>query len=505
MHMSFSTELAGFTSSFRQAPPALANHLLMKEFESTGHFWLPGADAKVVWGKLRYEPGGATSLMLDGNLSPDDPYSIHIDVPEIHGRLFNGAPCVLRGVWGGVETFLGEEERFRTRLYARQFLFGLDPQAPDRFRGIAITFSHLNEWFERPIQLEYQKEEPHDCRVHFCPAKQEASSAFRDQPFKLNVFCVRTMPLGPDSGKLEFTYQYRVDIVPEEPQTLEWHLALASLVRDLFIFLIGTGVYTLELQAFAGDEFFKRGVHIFPHVAIPVLIRLDPHYFYSTNAKIGAQFEALLRAWLENTDKLSVIRNTISDLLTIDGTSPQAVFTRVVQTLEHFHGLVFPGEHRYVPQSTWRGFVKWLGRNFPNCWEGANKEQTASLWAASAPLISRIGGINSLSFRSRIRSLFEAIPANELMLMIDYSWDSSSFLDEFLPRLEATRNYLTHFSPELQSRAFIGAELEAATLRCWSILVFTVARFLGLPNELAGDLGIAARKTLFLVRTDAQL
>src|SRR6185369_16264169 len=127
------------------------------------------------------------------------------------------------------------------------------------------------------------------------------------------------------------------------------------------------------------------------------------------------------------------------------------------------------------------------------------------LLRAKDPLIGRIRGINSLSFRSRIRSLFEAVPPRQLMPMIDNPGDIPGFLDHFMPRLEATRHYLTHFSPDQRERAFGSGELEKPTLQCWSVLIFSLARFLGLSDELAGDLGLAARKSLFLVGTDAQL
>lgn len=504
-HMSFSTELAGFASSARKPPPALANHLLMKEFESSGQFWLPGSDSPGIWGKLRYVPGGTTGLTLDGSLAPNGRYTINLDLPEIHGRLYNGAPCVLRNAWGGVESFVGKEELFRTRLHSRLFLFGLDPQAPDRFCGAAVTFSHLNDWFERPLELDYQERRFDDCLVSFRPDKQEARGEFQGCPFKLDVFCARTIPSVPDSERVEFTYRYKVTILPETPQTLDWHLALTSLLRELFMFLVGTGVYTLEIEAFAGEEPGRHIVHVFPRVTVPMLVRLDPNYFYSDHAKVREQFQPLLNAWLSNSEILTIVRHTLSDLLTVDGTSPEAVFTRVVQTMEHFHGLVSSDEHRYVSRSTWRAFTNWLSEHFPSCWSGAQPDQAAELLNARDPLIGRIRGVNSLSFRSRIRSLFEAVPPRELMPMIDNPRDAPTFLDDFMPRLEATRHYLTHFSAHQRELAFGSGELESPTLQCWSVLVFSLARFLGLTDELAGDLGLAARKTLFLVGTDAQL
>ena len=507
IHLGFSTELAGFANSARKPPPALANHTLMKEFQSSGQFWLPGSDTRALWGRLHYIPGGTTSLTLDGNLVPNRHYPINLDIPELYGRLYNGAPCVLKSLWGGIESFIAKEELFRTRLHSRLFIFGLDPQASaaDRFCASAITLSHLNDWFDRPLELDYQERKFDDCLVRFRPDKEECRSEFRGCPFKLDVFCARTIPSLPDSERLEFTYRYKLTLLPDNPQPLDWHLALASILREFFMFVVGTGIYTLEVEAFAGTKPGDDAVHVFPRVTVPMLVRLDPYYFYCRHADIRDQFPDLLTAWLRHSDTLTVVRHTISDLLTVDGTSPEAVFTRVVQTMEHFHGLVFSDESRYVSRSTWRGFTDWLDEHFGEVWPEATPEQREALNKAKLPLVGRIRGINSLSFRSRIRALFEAVPPSELMPIIDNPRDNNSFLDEFIPRVEATRHYLTHFSAHQRSLAFPRDQLKTATLQCWSVLVFSLARFLGLGDDKAGDLALAARETLFLVGTDAKL
>lgn len=106
IHLGYYTPLVGFARSARRSPPALADFPLMKEFESTGQFWLPRNASQPLWGKLHYLPGNVTSVTLDGKITGTD-HSRTLDIPELHGRLFNGTPCVIKAAWGNTESFIG--------------------------------------------------------------------------------------------------------------------------------------------------------------------------------------------------------------------------------------------------------------------------------------------------------------------------------------------------------------------------------------------------------------
>jgi hypothetical protein len=236
-----------------------------------------------------------------------------------------------------------------------------------------------------------------------------------------------------------------------------------------------------------------------------MLVRLDSTYFYSRHSQLKQLFPTLFANWVREQERLSIVRHALSDLLTVDGNSQEAVFTRVVQTMEHFHGVVSPDDGRYVPRSVWRRFTQWLEMQFPDLWSEAEPSERSELLRHKAPLIGRIGAVNSLSFRTRIRALFDAVPGQQLMPLIDNPRNAAEYLDSLLPRIEATRNYLTHFSADQRDLTFTGDQLETPTLQCWSVLIFAVARFLGLSDKVAGDLALAARKTMFLVGAKTQL
>jgi hypothetical protein len=89
------------------------------------------------------------------------------------------------------------------------------------------------------------------------------------------------------------------------------------------------------------------------------------------------------------------------------------------------------------------------------------------------------------------------------MPLLDNPGNPDAYLDEFLRRVEATRNYLTHFSSKLKADAFDGKDLERAALQCWAVLLFNISFFLGVREEVAGEIAWAGRKSMFLVGPDA--
>ena len=238
---------------------------------------------------------------------------------------------------------------------------------------------------------------------------------------------------------------------------------------------------------------------------MPLVARLGTTQFSVRHETVRDDFEALLNGWFAKEEILRVIRGSLTDLLTVDGLTPEAVFTRIVQTMEHLHGVVFKEKGGYVAKQTWKRFCNWLDGAFPGETGVYAPEELHKLELSQKPLIGKIRGVNSLTFRSRLRSLFDRVPGRELMPVLDNPDKPDAYLDEFLRRVEATRNYLTHFNPKLEADAFFGRELERAALQCWAVLLFNIAFYLGVSKGVAGNIALTGRRSMFLVESDTSL
>jgi hypothetical protein len=231
---------------------------------------------------------------------------------------------------------------------------------------------------------------------------------------------------------------------------------------------------------------------------IPVATRLEAKYFSCYHRDIRNQCPAMLNTWFRREDELRVVTEGYAEALLLDGASRESLFKQAVQLLEHFHGVVCQDADRYVDKSAWRRFVEWLGEHIAECLPEAN-EDTRHV------IIRRIENLNSLSFRSRIEQLFRRLPLVKLMPLIGNPRDLDSFLGQFLPRLEATRHYLTHFDADQAKKAFPKEGLEEAVLQCWAVLTFWLANALGIDEQRAGSMAHKARGAMFLVDRGAPL
>ena len=143
--------------------------------------------------------------------------------------------------------------------------------------------------------------------------------------------------------------------------------------------------------------------------------------------------------------------------------------------------------------------MKWLKEHCAEALPEANSE-------IKGIIRSRIRGVNNLSFRSRIEELFRKVPLAQLMPLIDNPRDVDSFLERFLPRLEATRNYFTHFSTTQGETAWRKkGELEKAVLQCWAVMTFWLAKALDIDDQTAGAMADKANEAMFLVDRGAAL
>ena len=369
MRLGYYTPMMGFMSSARKPPPVFEDYILMREFKDTGRFWLPKKAGEKLWGRLHYLPGDVTSITLDGNISRNPIGLGNLHIPELHGVLSTGAHVVLKDLWGDVETFMGEEYHFRTNLHSPLFLFGLPTErATSHFEEVSVKFSHLADWFDRPLRVERQGTGFEKMLVAFEPDEFSVYTELEGRHLKVSTFCEHTTPIMADNKGVEFSYSYKLIISPEDSQPLDWYLHAIAVLRPLFMLLLGNGVYTLEIKAFCSIDEDPNPVHVFPRVTVPQLVRIGETKFSVRHEAVRNDLEVLLREWFAKEKILRVIRGALTDLLTVDGLTPEAVFTRIVQTMEHFHGVVSEEKGRYVAKRTWRKFCVWLDEVDPIGW-----------------------------------------------------------------------------------------------------------------------------------------
>jgi hypothetical protein len=412
-HHGWYTPLTGFASSARTPPPVLASERLMQSWEATGSFWRPETPDKVFWGTIAFNPGECTKLVLTGDLFGNNSRRLRDEVPVLHGRLFNGAPCSLFSCWCNVEFYVTDRKHFRTQAFSHLSIFGGHWSEVDvcRFDRLQVRFSHLDQWFDNPYDIRYKRDFTRSL-LTFKPDKLDADFVFQDVPVHLESGCGRSVPFEATPEGARWSYQYHLILKPESSQPINWLLELTSVLREFFVFLIGSGVYTLDLVGISGSMETKnlRECQVNHPVTVPAVVRTDSRYFSTRHRDYKESLPSIMRTWFERRDELEIAAKAYTELLCTDGMSPEAIFLRTIQTLEHFYGALWPEESRYIERSIFRKFSKWLRNNFLNSQEDFSPKEILILESHKSDLLERIGNINRLSLRDKLQRIFYETP-----------------------------------------------------------------------------------------------
>jgi hypothetical protein len=522
MHLGWASPLTGFISSVRTAPPILEGTELFTKWEAAGHFWLPDRPEEKLWGNLSFAPGHMINVVLEGNFWKSRHGREGIKCAALNGVLFNGAHCTIFDSICYVESYFSDKEYQRSTLQSPLMLLGAHFSILDevRLRSISVGFSHLDRWFQEPYSIHYKRGGLEKALVSFSPDTFEIEANFESEAFTISPFCQRKLPSAFSSrGKVEFTSQYVLVAKSENDQQISRFLSLVSSLRSYLMLLIGCGVYTLELvgvlanqQEPESGETLPDRVRIYLPVNVPLVVQTDVQSFVSGYEQVSADFATATKGWFEKRETLSTVTRAYSEVLQNDGASEESVFLLIVQTLEHLHGIIFPSKSKYVSRSAWKKFRDWLAENVPDPFPGLESEgdsenkSTVDQRQLRTVVLDRINSLNKLSFRSRLGMLFREIPQGILMPIFDNPYPRvDEVLEEFLRQVEETRNYLTHYDKKLAESALKGKDLEKATARCWAVLTYWIATYIGFGPENSRRMALNAKRAMFLVAYKTQL
>src|SRR5260221_866448 len=504
MHLSWVSPPTGFASSSASPPPVFSEERLMKELETTGTFWLPQSPATALWGKISFEPGNGVVLDLEGNLfSTHKPFG-SVDIPVIHGQISGGTPCSIFSGWGHVNVYTGDREYPTTQVTTRLAVAGglFANESDCTFDSAQLKLSHLDEWFEAPYDIRHKRGSMNKSLITFKPDELVASFRFQDIEASLGTFCARSVPILPSPKGVSWPYSYQLTVRPTHPQDVRWYVECASKLRDLFVFLIGSAVYTLDLIGWREiDRHPKSRIEVWHPVVVPRTVRTQVRYFSTRLDDYRDAMPGVIELWFQRLEELKVVTECYTELLCADGIAPNSLLLRTAQTLEHLHGLLWPDDLKYAKRSTFNRLIQFLSDSFPREIEQVPPEEMEKLSAIKKILLDRIGNLNELSFRSRIERLLREIPGTELMPILGNPRDLDGALTEFLTHLEGSRHYLSHFDDRQKAKAFPSDKIEEADLICWAALTFWIAKELGLSESQAGDIALGAKNALFLIQS----
>lgn len=509
MRLSSSPAYIGFASSAATPPPIIASAPLMAPWESTGYFWVPESPHQTFWGTINFKAGHGVSIKIEGRIDEDMSPGYSFNIPTIFARLHNGALLSSFDCICSMESYFTDKQTFRTEIISKFSIMGGHWNAPQdcHLESLQIRLSHLNDWFEKPYKIDPLNYDFEDFSVKFEPDRLQASFTFNEVEVGLDTFCSRSIPMEVRADGKNWNYDYNLVVKPGTYQDLSWMLKLASSIRNLFTFLIGSGVYTIDLLGqLPSDDNRGQAVRIYRVVTVPHAMRVETRYFSTTHDRVRTQIPSVINSWFKREHQFSLVFESYRELLCTDGASQSTFLLRTTQTLEHLYSILWPDDAKYTSKATFKRFIAWIRENFPADLPHVDYCEIEKLTETKELLLSRIGGLNDISLRSKLERLFEEIPDQLLLPIFQNPQKLTGFLPPFIARLEATRHFLTHFSEKQKILAFNeDREIENAMLICWAVLTYWISHSIGFDSTASHHITLQAREAMFLVHSGVEL
>ncbi|MFC3355659.1 HEPN domain-containing protein [Sphingobacterium zeae] len=136
-------------------------------------------------------------------------------------------------------------------------------------------------------------------------------------------------------------------------------------------------------------------------------------------------------------------------------------FLNLIRVLEIYHIYMFPG--KLMPDTDFKIKLGEIIAGVPDAHKKEVKEHLAFK--------------NELNLDQRLTKLFSEVENGKLGF--DYTYDET-----FKRKVKQSRNYYTHYNPNLKAKAAAGEELEALTLACRALINYLILKHLGVPKEV---------------------
>jgi len=329
-----------------------------------------------------------------------------------------------------------------------------------KFRGLSVRFHDLDEWFSKSA-----------FSTHSPKSGSEVVTYEQPSPVKTSIrdFHIDFVVSGPGFSMDHFTHvnisqEARINIWSETEKNIDDFLPI---IRHMQNFLtLGMSKPTFVTEVIGNTELAREENPTFYYpVKIYYLVdgwKPDPaqaHYFEMTFTlpAIEEKLEKILGIWISKAEVIKPVYDLYFSALYNPSIYQEFHFLSLVQAVETYHRQIYGG--KYQSDEVFReDLYKILVSAIP---DGIEKDFRSSLKQG------KLRYANEYSLRKRLNLLSEHLAKNLKIKFLQEKKERNMFVD----KVADTRNYFTHYPPELKDKAArSGHELHELTQKLRLIL-----------------------------------
>ena len=291
-----------------------------------------------------------------------------------------------------------------------------------------------------------------------------------------------TVPLGPNAVETKISQRARISLRATEHRPVGEFFDLALKIQNLLCFCIDeilppdfvVGYSDEVVQPFSGEKTHKIPIRIFYRSTLGTEpdSSISRRNMLLTYALLEPRFEDVLRRWLVAYDKYKPTFDLFFGMRVGAYKYIEAEFLSMIQAIESLHRR--RNHSQRLPKEQFDNIVAAMLRTVPTEYQDF--------------FDNKLRYSNEPTLKKRVAAMFE--PYWSL-------YQSTESKGELVRKIVDTRNYLTHYSSDLNTRACKGVELFHLSKRMEALLQLHVLEILGLERSTIEDIVADDRQLLW--------
>ncbi|WPJ96356.1 hypothetical protein SH580_01400 [Coraliomargarita algicola] len=453
----------------------------------SGFFWMIDKPGKRIPGILSISDGGDVELEIIGNFDENVSKAFtsqDFNLPRIHGHVEKRSEVTLDNCFytnknfsfGGIS-----KSRIHVNLLISGVWFEKDEEVA--FESISFSVDGLDQWVATAGFQVSPNFEDKSVSISY-KAPQEENFPINDD-MMLSLAFAWSIPGAPLFTEAKVTQSALLKIETKVKQPLRDLISAAYKITNLLSFCIDKTVSISEISAQS-----KEVVRKYPDgkeipIAMKVVYRslpfdeevpkIESHDMLLRFPQIRKRFSAFICAWFQAYELVEPSINLYFSSRTGAHRFLNGRFLAMAQCLETFHRRL--SNETMMDPDKYDSLVETILKSCPE----TNKD-----W-----LSGRLSHGNEVSLRKRLKKIIEPF---------ETEFGGKKAVSRLVDLIVNTRNYFTHFSPDLEVKAADGNELWTLCMKMEAVFQMHLLKQLGLSDDEVSEVLKANRNLQYKIK-----